>query len=78
MANTVVPSNISDFLMDAAWAAYDTYHTILKVSPDAAIFGRDMLFDILVLAHCNKIGDYQQCKTDHSTQCKNKSHVVWN
>ena len=49
MDNTVVPSNILDFLMDAAWAFFSTYHTVLKASPGAAIFGRDMLFDIYFL-----------------------------
>ena len=46
MAETVKPSVIDVFLSDAAWAVRSTYHTVLKVSPGAAIFGRDMLFDI--------------------------------
>jgi len=31
-----------------ACALHSTYHTVHKVSPGASIFGRDMLFDILV------------------------------
>ena len=45
-ANTVETSDIDAFLADAAWTIHLTYHTVLKVSPGAAIFGRDMLFDI--------------------------------
>ena len=46
MADSVKPSDIGVFLTDAAWAICSTYHTVLKASPGAAIFGRDMLFDI--------------------------------
>ena len=77
MADTVVPSDISDFLMDAAWAICSTYHTVLKASPGAAIFGRDMLFDIPFLADWNRIGDYRQHQTDRNTQCENKSCMDW-
>ena len=50
MANTVETSDIDVFLTDAAWAICSTYHTVLKASQGAAIFGRDMLFDIPFLA----------------------------
>ncbi len=78
IADTVVPSDISDFFMDAAWAIRSTYHTVLKASSGAAIFGRDMLFDIPFLADWNKIGDYRQHQTDRNTQCENKPRVDWN
>ncbi len=39
MDESVKASDINVFLSDAAWAIYSTYHTVLKVSPDAAIFG---------------------------------------
>jgi hypothetical protein len=39
MAETVKPSDIDVFLSDAAWAICSTYHTVLKASPGAAIFG---------------------------------------
>ena len=77
MADTVVPSDMSDFLMDAAWAVRSTYITVLKASPGAAIFGRDMLFDIPFLADWNRIGDYRQHQTDRNTQCENKSCMDW-
>ncbi len=46
MAYTVSDSDIADFLTNAAWAIRSTYHTVLKTSPGAAIFGRNMLFDV--------------------------------
>ena len=64
MANTVATSDIDAFLTDAAWVIRSTYHTVLKASPGAAIFGRDMLFDILFLADWNKIGEHRQRQTD--------------
>jgi hypothetical protein len=39
MAKTVKPSDIDVFLSDAEWAVCSTYHTVLKASPGAAIFG---------------------------------------
>jgi hypothetical protein len=46
MANSVASSAIATFLTNAAWAFRSTYHTVLKASPGAAIFGRDMLFKL--------------------------------
>ena len=77
MADTVVPSDISDFLIDAAWAVHSKYHKVLKASPGAAIFGRDMLFDISFLADWNKIENYRQSQTDCNTKCENKSRMDW-
>ena len=77
MAETVVTSNISDFLTDAAWAVCSTYHTVLKASPGAAIFGRDMLFDIPFLANWNKIGKYRQLQTYRNIQRENNSPLDW-
>ena len=57
MANTVTPRDIDAFLTNAAWVIHSTYHIVLKASPGAAIFGRDMSFDIPFLADWNKIGD---------------------
>ena len=50
MADSVAPSDIDAVLTDAAWTIFSTYHTVLKASPGAAIFGQDMLFDILFIA----------------------------
>jgi hypothetical protein len=43
MAVSVTPDDVDVFLDNAAWAICSTYHTVLKASPGAAIFGRDML-----------------------------------
>jgi hypothetical protein len=39
MADSVTPDDINVFLDNAAWAICSTYHTVLKASPGAAIFG---------------------------------------
>jgi hypothetical protein len=60
MAELVKAKDINVFLSDAAWAVCSTYHTVLKASPGAAIFRRDMLFDIPFVADWQKIGEYRQ------------------
>ena len=60
MSPTVDDTMIEDFLVDAAWAIRSTYHTVLKSTPGAAIFGRDMLFDIPFVADWNEIGPRNQ------------------
>ena len=50
---------------------------VLKASPGAAIFGRDMIFDIPFIADRNKIGTYRQCQTDCNTRLENKTRVDW-
>jgi hypothetical protein len=54
MAEMVKASDNDIFLSDATWAICSTYHTVLKASPDAAIFGQDMLFDIPFIADWQK------------------------
>ena len=71
MADTVSPDDVSDFLDDASWAIRSTYHTVLKASPGAAIFGRDMLFDIPYVADWYKIGKHRQNLTDRNTAREN-------
>ncbi len=74
-AETITPDDVDVFLDNAAWAICSTYHTVLKASPGAAIFGRNMLFDIPFIANWNKIGDYRQRQTDLSTARKNSKWV---
>jgi hypothetical protein len=50
---------------------------VLKASPGAAVFGRDMLFDIPFLADWNKIGDYRQRQTDLNTDRENRTCKDW-
>ncbi len=63
------------FIDNAVWAIRSTYHTVLKASPGAAIFGRDMLFDIPFVADWHKIGDYRQHQTDRSNKRENSKRV---
>ncbi len=46
MAKSVTPNDVDVFLDNVAQANCSVYHTVLKASPGAAIFGRDMLFNI--------------------------------
>jgi hypothetical protein len=75
MADSVYPADIDTFIDNAVWKNRSTYHTVLKASPGAAIFGQDMLFNIPFVADWHKIGDYRQCQTDRSNIRENKKHV---
>ncbi len=55
MAKLVKASDIDVFLSDATWVVHSTYHTVLKASPGAAIFGLDMLFDTPFIVDQQKI-----------------------
>jgi hypothetical protein len=59
MVESVNPNDFDVFLDNAACAICSTYHTVLKASPGTAVFGCNMLFDILFVANWNKIGDYR-------------------
>jgi hypothetical protein len=48
---------------------------VLEASPGAAIFGQDMLFDILFIADWQKIGEYRQQLTDLSNTRENKGRI---
>ncbi len=75
MDDSVTPDGIDVFLDNAAWAICSTYHTVLKASPGAAIFGQDMLFDILFVADWHKIGERRQSLTNRGNQRKNAKHI---
>jgi hypothetical protein len=64
-ADVVAPRDIEDFLSSASWAIRSNYHTVLKASPGAAIFGRDMMFDIPYLADWKQIGDKSRVDWDY-------------
>ena len=57
---TITSHDIVTFLVNAAWAICSTHHTVLNATPGAAVFGRDMLFDILYLANWQAIGQRQK------------------
>ncbi len=75
MAKTVKASDIDVFLSDAKWAIRSTYHTVLKASPGAAIFRRDMLFDIPFIADWQNIGEHSQRLTDLNNACENEGRI---
>jgi hypothetical protein len=75
MAETVKPSDIDVFLSDTAWGICSTHHTVLKASPGAAIFGRDMLFDIPFIADWQKIREHRQKLTDLNNARENKGRI---
>ncbi len=75
MADSVTPDDVDVFLDNVAWAIRSTYHTVLKASPGAAIFGQDMLFDILFVADWRKIGERRQSLTDHGNQSENAKRI---
>ncbi len=75
MAEMVKASDINVFLSDTAWAVCSTYHTVLKASPGAAIFGRDMLFDIPFIADWQKIGEHSQQLTYLNNTSENESRI---
>jgi hypothetical protein len=75
MAETITPDDVNVFLDNVACAIHSTYHTVLKASPGVAIFGCDMLFNILFIADWKKIGDYRQRQTDLYTAHINSKRV---
>jgi hypothetical protein len=77
MADSVTPDEDDVFLDNAAWAIPSTYHTVLKASPGAAIFGQDMLFDIPFVADWRKIGERRQSLTNRGNQRKNAKQIVY-
>ena len=74
-ANSVKASDIDVFLSDAAWAIQSTYHAVLKASPGAAIFGQDMLFNILFITDLKIIGEHRQQLANLNTACENKGRI---
>ncbi len=75
MAELVKTSDIDVFLSDTTWVVCSTYHTVLKASPGAAIFGRDMLFDIPFIADWHKIGEHRQQLTDLNNAHENEGRI---
>ncbi len=78
MADSVNPNDVNVFLDNAAWVIFSTYHTVLKASPGAAIFGRDMLINIPLVADWHKVGEQRQSLTNCCNQRKNAKHIDYN
>ena len=56
MSDTCTPEMINELLTNVGWAIQSTHHTVLGTSPGAAIFGRDILFDVPYIADWSEIG----------------------
>jgi hypothetical protein len=48
---------------------------VVAVSLGAAIFGQDLLFDILFIADWQKIGEHRQQLTDLNNACENEGRI---
>ncbi len=75
MADSVDPAAIDTSIDNAAWEIHSKYHTVLKASPGAAIFGQDILFNIPFVADWKQIGDYRQNQTDRSNKRENNKRI---
>ena len=77
MADKLNDEIIDNFITNAAWAIRSTYHTVLQSTPGAAIFGRDMLFDIPYLADWTAIGQRRQELSEKATARENAKQTDW-
>ena len=75
MAITVNSDLVDNFLVGAACAIRATHHTVLQATPGAAIFGRDMLFDIPFIADWTSIGKRRQIQVDKDALHQNQKRV---
>ena len=66
MRDSTDESDIDKFIVNVTWAIRSTYHTVLKTTPGAAIFGRDMMFDIPYIADWTNIGKRRQALVDQN------------
>ena len=71
MRDSAEPKDVDEFLTNAAWAIRSTHHTVLGTTPGAAVFGRDMLFDIPYLADWHEIGRRRQKLVDRDSKREN-------
>jgi hypothetical protein len=75
MQETVTQLDVDEFLVNAAWAVRSTHHTVLGCSPGAAVFGRDMMFDIPYVADWIAIGRRRQQLVDHNNARENARRI---
>ena len=75
MDDTVSSDAIDSFLSNAVWAVRSTHHTVLGCTPGAAVFGRDMMFDIPYLADWHAIGQRRQQLVDRNNARENARRI---
>ena len=66
---------IDKCIVNIGWAVCSTHHTVLGTTPGAAIFGRDMLFDITYLADWTQIRERRQEQVDRSDARESSSQI---
>jgi len=71
----VTAERIDEWVSNAAWAIRSTFHTVLKSTPGAAVFGQDMLFDIPYIADWDEIGHRRQRQVDRETMFEKTTDV---
>ena len=64
-----------EFLTNTAWAIRSTHHSTLGCSPGAAIFGRDMMFNIPYLADWTEIGKQRQKLANRDNERENARRI---
>jgi len=74
-SDTTDEGMVDEFITNTSWAVCSTYRTVLKLSPGAVVFGRDMLFDIPYLADWTAIGQRRQKLVDQNNVRENKNRV---
>ena len=75
MSDTCTSEMIDELLTNVSWVIRSTHHTVLGTTPGAAIFERDMLFDIPFLADWSDIGKRRQNQVDKSNIRENSKRV---
>ena len=64
MQDRCKPQMTNELVANIGWVSCATYHTLLGYSPGAAMFGRDMFFDIPYLADQPEVGRKRQLQAD--------------
>ena len=77
MQDTCEPEMIDNILSNVGWAIRSTYHTMLGSTPGAAVFGRDMLFDIPYIVDWTDIGRRRQQQVEKSNALENKHRLSY-
>ena len=73
MQDNCTPVMTDELVANIGWAMYATYHTLIGSSPGAAIFSRDMLFDITYLADWSENERKRQAQVDKSNLIENQN-----
>jgi len=66
MQDTCTPDMIDDIIANVGWEICSTHRTVLGSTPGAAIFNRNILFDIPYISDWSEIGKHRQQQVDQS------------